>query len=377
MKKVLHLLSGGGAGGIEILCEQIGLRGQHHHEFCFLFSAGIIADRMKENGITTYDLSGESLGGKSRRLKEIFMTGSYDAVVVHHEGVKIYYLYETLIKLAEKEKKLDVTFIKYLHCAFDKGIFYTGNWIEDKIHHYMLGKTLRDSDYVVAVSEFARDSYMEEYGTCDGDIKVIYNGIAVAGSRGNGSENAESTAQGTTTERDGKKLLYIGRVVPEKGLETLLRAIALLHGKGDDVTLDVLGDGDARADLEKLSEELGISQNVNFHGVVLEKASFYEAAGIFIYPSTCLEAFGISVIEAMNEGLVCVASRIGGIPEIMSDESQGILFEPGNASELADAIMEAQRRCSKEAYGQYRDSILVRAAEFDIETSVSELEVLI
>lgn len=374
MKKVLHLLSGGGAGGIEILCEQIGLRGQYHHEFCFLFSAGIIADRMKDNNITTYDLSADPFGSKCRRLKEIFKAGKYDAVVVHHEGVKIYFLYEMLIKLAEKERILDVTFIKYLHCSFDKSTFYTGNWFEDKIHHFMLGKTLRDSDHIVAVSEFARDSYAGEYGISADAIKVIYNGIAAADI---GNHTPENEISSETVERDGKHLLYIGRVVQEKGLETLFKTIALLHDKENDVTLDILGDGEATADLERLSYELGISQNVIFHGVVLEKDAFYRTAGIFVYPSTCMEAFGISVIEAMNEGLVCVASRIGGIPEIMSDGAQGILFEPGNAQSLERAIVEAQKRCERGVYGQYRGKILARAAVFDIETSVSELELLI
>ena len=61
----------------------------------------------------------------------------------------------------------------------------------------------------------------------------------------------------------------------------------------------------------------------------------------------------------------------------MSDDSQGILFEAGSVGALADAIVEAQRRCSADFYEDYREKIIERAAEFDIEKSVGELEVLI
>jgi glycosyltransferase involved in cell wall biosynthesis len=68
---------------------------------------------------------------------------------------------------------------------------------------------------------------------------------------------------------------------------------------------------------------------------------------------------------------------VGGIPEIISDDRQGILFEAGNVNALADAILEAQTRCRADVYCEYRDAAIVRAKEFDIERSVSELEAII
>ena len=364
MKKVLHLLSGGGAGGIEVLCEQIGLRGEYQHEFCFLFSGGVIADRMKEEGLTTYDLSGESFWKKLGDIKEIFVDGKYDAVVVHNEGVKLYLLYESLIRVAEKEKMLDVTFIKYLHMAFDDD-FYTGNKIVDTIHHYLLGKTVEDSDSVVAVSEFTKKTYIDELGTDDGKIKVIYNGI----------ETKDTAELATKKSIEGNRLLYIGRLVDVKGVDVLIRAMSILDDRGIEVELDVLGDGEARKYLEELAGQFGLSEQVFFHGVVLDKQVYFDRDGIFVYPSVCKEAFGISVIEAMSQGLVCVASRVGGIPEIITEDNHGILFEAGDPELLADAIEKAQKRCS--SYEEYRDAIVSRASEFSIEKSVSELEALI
>ncbi len=366
MKKVLHLLSGGGAGGIEILCEQIGLRGEYRHEFCFLFSTGVIADRMQEKGLTTYDLSGESFWKKMGALKDIFIEGHYDAVVVHNEGVKIYLLYESLIRVAEKEKLLDVTFIKYLHMAFDDD-FYTGNKVVDTIHHYLLGKTVDDSDSVVAVSEFTRKTYVDELGTDADKIKVIYNGIE-------GRDFAELANRKSV---DGNRLLYIGRLVDVKGVDVLIRAMAILSDRDIEVELDVLGDGEAREHLDTLVGQYALNEQVFFHGVVLEKQEFFDRDGIFVYPSIWQEAFGISIIEAMSQGLVCVASRVGGIPEIITEDNQGILFDAGDPEALADAIEMAQKRCLEGAYSEYRDAILSRAADFGIEKSVSELEALI
>ncbi|WP_026662091.1 glycosyltransferase family 4 protein [Butyrivibrio proteoclasticus] len=385
MKKVLHLLSGGGAGGIEILCEQIGLRGQYRHEFCFLFSGGVIADRMKEEGLTTYDLSGESFWNKRRKLLDIFAEGEYSAVVVHHEGVKLYMLYEALIRFAEKGKMLDVTFIKYLHCTFDDSDFYTGKKVEDWLHHYLLGKTLADSDRLVAVSEFAGMSYADEFGLDDDRIQVIYNGIDVSdgesavtdGKMTRRIEQEQCTGKEEVQSLDGSRLLYIGRLVKVKGVDVLIKAVALLKKQGNVVTLDILGDGEARKDFEKLSSDLGVSEQIFFHGVILDKKEYFQRDGIFVYPSVWQEAFGISIIEAMSNGLICVASEVGGIPEIITEKEQGILFEAGNAEALATAIVEAQRRGDAGNYQAYRDEILSRAAEFDIQKSVEQLEELV
>lgn len=377
MKKILHLVSGGGVGGIEILCEQIGLRGKEKHEFCFLFFSGLISDRMKDNGITTYDLSDESFIGKCKALRQIFENGRYDAVVVHNEGVKIYVLYESLIRVAKRKKMSDVTFIKYCHSSLDED-YYSGNVFEDTIHRHLLRKVMIDSNLNIAVSEYVKKSYAGDLGIAEDKIKVIYNGIEYVNNDSSYDGVLETNScQSEHVQLDEKRLLYIGRLVAVKGVDTLIKAIALLKERGIIVSLDILGDGEVRVDLEKLADDLDIAGQVNFRGMVLEKEDYYKNDGIFVCPSVCQEAFGISVIEAMSRGLICVASKVGGIPEIISDDRQGILFEAGNVNALADAILEAQTRCRADVYCEYRDAAIVRAKEFDIERSVSELEAII
>lgn len=364
MKKVLHLLSGGGAGGIELLCEQIGLKGKEDHEFCVLFDWGEIGDRMKKEGLKTYDYSELSRSLKLNGLKQLVSKNRYDAIVVHHEGVGIYHLY---LKLMKKFK--GPQYIKYLHCSYEEKFFSTGNKIKDMLHYKLLGDCLKRSDAVIAVSEYTKRSYVEEFGIPSDKIKVVYNGI----------EMPRENEVVTSDKEKETGLLYIGRLVDVKGVDVLIGALGILAGESrtGNIHLDILGDGPARASLEQKSREKGLTDTVTFHGVVLEKDSFFRKAQIFVYPPVWQEAFGISIIEAMSWGLLCVASRVGGIPEIITDESQGILFEAGNAKALAHALEKAIDIAGSEKASEFISASKQRAASFSIEKSIEGLERLL
>ena len=360
MKKVLHLLSGGGAGGIELLCEQIGLKGKEDHEFCVLFDWGEIGDRMKKEGLKTYDYSELSRSLKLNGLKQLVSKNRYDAIVVHHEGVGIYHLY---LKLMKKFK--GPQYIKYLHCSYEEKFFSTGNKIKDMLHYKLLGDCLKRSDAVIAVSEYTKRSYVEEFGIPSDKIKVVYNGIEMPDNEPVGEKSAEAG-----------NLLYIGRLVEEKGVDVLLDALGTLNGN-EKFHLDILGDGPVRKALEQKAGDLGLGDMVTFHGVQLDKKAFFDKSSIFVCPSVCQEAFGISIIEAMSHGLICVASDVGGIPEIITDESQGILFEAGNAKALAQALEKAIDIAGSEKASEFISASKQRAAVFSIEKSIEGLERLL
>jgi glycosyltransferase involved in cell wall biosynthesis len=131
----------------------------------------------------------------------------------------------------------------------------------------------------------------------------------------------------------------VGRLSPEKGLDHLLRAVALLRDNG--VTLDVLlaGDGPSRDDLERLAAELKIGPRVRFFGEVPHEdvPVVLQGLDIFAMPSTW-EGFGVSAIEASAMRLPVVASDIHGIPDVVVDGETGLLVPPANARALAAAI---------------------------------------
>jgi len=130
-------------------------------------------------------------------------------------------------------------------------------------------------------------------------------------------------------------LLLVAHLIPEKGGEVLLRA---LPGLPPQVQAWIVGDGPDTSRLQRLAEELGLAKQVRFLGNQSEVQRYMQAADCLVCPSLWLEAAGLVNIEALACGVPVVASRVGGIPEIVVHGRTGFLFEPGRADELAAAV---------------------------------------
>ena len=135
-----------------------------------------------------------------------------------------------------------------------------------------------------------------------------------------------------------KKLLWVGLLTPKKGVSYLLEALSRLKTKRDDFILDIVGDGPNRAEYEQMVAELGLSDRVKFHGLKSkpEVAEFMRQCDFFVLPSIW-ENLPVVLIEAMASGKPVVASRVGGIPEMVNDEV-GCLVSPKDVDALAQAI---------------------------------------
>ncbi|MEE4207735.1 MAG: glycosyltransferase family 4 protein [Parvularcula sp.] len=140
----------------------------------------------------------------------------------------------------------------------------------------------------------------------------------------------------------GIRLVYMGRLVTWKAVNVTLEAVALARDERVDVTLDILGDGPDRADLERLAASLGISEAVTFHGFLpqSECAEILRASDALILNSV-YECGGAVVLEAMALSLPVIATKWGG-PMDYVDEATGILVDPVPRNtfgrRLADAI---------------------------------------
>lgn len=131
---------------------------------------------------------------------------------------------------------------------------------------------------------------------------------------------------------DGSYGLYLGTLLPFKGVETLIRALAIAPPH----PFHVLGAGEMRSQLEQLVTELGLEKHIRFCGF-LEEALEREIVGAryAVVPSECYENFPYAAIELMARGIPLIASAIGGIPELAHDGETGLLFPPGDPAALA------------------------------------------
>ncbi|WP_105133526.1 glycosyltransferase family 4 protein [Burkholderia sp. BE12] len=131
---------------------------------------------------------------------------------------------------------------------------------------------------------------------------------------------------------------FAGRLSEQKGLATLIEALAAVTPMGGSIDLVMAGDGDTRR-WHDYAETLGVADRVRFAGWLAGsgKSRFYQEATLFCLPSR-FESFGIAALEAMFYGVPVVATRVGGLAELVDDGVTGYLVEPDDAAALARAM---------------------------------------
>jgi glycosyltransferase involved in cell wall biosynthesis len=130
------------------------------------------------------------------------------------------------------------------------------------------------------------------------------------------------------------------RLEPTKGVDVLLQALHGLCGRLPQLGAIIAGSGSAALDLRRMGEELGLSQRIRWLGFQEDVRPYLRAGDIFVNPSstTCVEAFGLSVAEAMASGLACIASEAGAGPELIRDGEEGLLVAPGDVAAMQEAV---------------------------------------
>lgn len=207
-------------------------------------------------------------------------------------------------------------------------------------------EALRSADGIVAVSQNLADRMMG-LGTNPERIRVVYNGLERQLFHPGPKADAR---QAIEMSGPGPHLLFVGNLVPVKGIDVLLKACSKLRTDGRDFRLHMVGEGPLRQPLANLSRTLEIADRVQWHGSIpqIQLPNWYRAADLLVLPSRS-EGVPNVLLEASGCNTPWVATRVGGIPEI---QHLGVnrIVAPESADELANAI--AMMLLSPSKFGQ-------------------------
>jgi glycosyltransferase involved in cell wall biosynthesis len=170
---------------------------------------------------------------------------------------------------------------------------------------------------------------LERAGVPADHIRVVYNGV--------GREHLEAPRAERRLEQPDEIVLAVSRLSPEKGLDDLLRAMALVRVARPRARLLVAGDGPERPRLEALAAELRLGDVVHFLGTRKDTAALYRSCDVFALPSR-EEACSLALLEAMAAGAPIAVTAVGGNPELVRDGLDGSLVPANDPSSLAAAI---------------------------------------
>lgn len=189
---------------------------------------------------------------------------------------------------------------------------------------------------MITISEALKKEHIAA-GFTESNISVIPRGISP------GLINNRGRSVTASNEKQ-VKILYIGRIIPQKGVHIAISAMGYLVNRlgVNNIHFDLFGNGsDAYIEkLKNLINNLKIGNHIKFHGKVdrNQLLKIYKDYDLFLLPSTFREPFGVVLIEAMSQGVPIVATDTGGIPEVITHELNGLLVSPEDSIKMAEAV---------------------------------------
>jgi N-acetyl-alpha-D-glucosaminyl L-malate synthase BshA len=227
--------------------------------------------------------------------------------------------------------------------------------------------SIEKSDEVTAVSNFLRDETYRTFGCVSCNIRVIPNFVNLDEYRPDGS-----SCENTLAPAGHKVVTHISNFREVKRVKDVVRVFARIR-KALPATLIMVGDGPERGDAEREAEQLGVSETVRFLGRLDRVASILQATDLFLLPSQS-ESFGLAALEAMACGAPAIASRTGGIPEVIDDGVSGILEPAGSVEAMGRRAVELLLDPAR--YRAMREAAVAKAGTFSAERIVPMYEAL-
>jgi glycosyltransferase involved in cell wall biosynthesis len=201
---------------------------------------------------------------------------------------------------------------------------------------------------LIAVSPEVRDDLVRLHVAPQEKFAVVRLGIELEQRVGGGEDVRRETRRQLGVAPDAFVVGWVGRMTAVKRTDDVLLAFRKLVDRDVDAWLCLVGDGPDREHLERRAHELGIARRCLFVGYQDDVAPYYEAIDALLLPSGN-EGTPVSVIEALAAGRPAVATRVGGVPDVVRDGVDGFLVDVGDATSLADRLADLAREPARRA----------------------------
>lgn len=252
-----------------------------------------------------------------------------ECVDVFHIHNRFCYHAGTLLQIKLLRRRLALT----LHNARVHGVSLATDSLSSLYDCTLGALCMQAADGIACNSRYTLEASIP--AALQNKASIVYNGIDVDAYKvGN---DGDRIRKALALESAEPLVLSVGRLVEQKGVDYLLRAFALFSREHSTARLLIAGKGPQEAHLRRLRANLGIADKVVFAGYISDSLLpfYYAASDIFVLPSLW-EPFGMVLLEAMASGKAVIASRTGGVPEVVGDA--GLLVPPRDVSALARAL---------------------------------------
>ncbi|MCX6813775.1 MAG: glycosyltransferase, partial [Candidatus Azambacteria bacterium] len=221
---------------------------------------------------------------------------------------------------------------------------------------------------VIYPSEFAKKMFAK----INGDVEhiVISNGVDTGEFKKTDTKIFFDKFKLSTKD---KKIFYVGRLHPEKSIETLIKSVPHIMKRQPDAHVYIAGFGHQDIKLKELTAKLNLAKNVTFLGKISEedKIMAYNACDVFVLPSLA-ELEGMAVLEAMSCGKPIIVANSENSASTYFVDQNGFLFEPQNEKDLANKIIDVLS--DENALNRMGKISFQKSRQYDINESVSKLE---
>lgn len=283
--------------------------------------------------------------------------------IIHIHGNKSALVGRIAANLARTQALIIVTVHNFL-------IYQQANLFKRKVACWIEKYLAKGTHKIIAVSARLKNSLVSIEGIPENKIVTIHNGISMK--KWDEFSSVPSFRVSLEISEDAFLVGNIGRLVWWKGHKILLESLPILLKNHPEVVILIVGEGPEMNQIKKVAVENNLQKQVKFLGFVPDIRPYLSIFDVFVLPSL-KEPFGIVILEAMAAKRPVVATRAGGVPEIITDGVNGLLVESGNPEAIAegiDRIISNPELREKVAEQGYRD---VRS-KFSLEKMVEETE---